>query len=117
MDSNDFPSIRSWKRMARASWIPSYYDGSCVLHFTFVRKRGLAVSTLICSSVLFLALLGGVAAVRLAHHQGAANLLADLSPEQRTGVWASIKTPRPSLVLHRRPSQAFQYRRRYSASS
>ena len=63
-------------------------------------KRGLAVSTLICSSVLFLALLGGVAAVRLAHHQGAANLLADLSPEQRTGVWASIKTPRPSLVFY-----------------
>ncbi|MGI9454768.1 MAG: hypothetical protein ACR2NE_09410, partial [Pirellulales bacterium] len=63
-------------------------------------KRGLAVSTLISSSVLFLALLGGVAAVRLAHHQGAANLLAELSPEQRTGVWASVKTPRPSLVFY-----------------
>ena len=63
-------------------------------------KRGLAVSTLISSSVLFLALLGGVAAVRLAHHQGAANLLAELSPEQRTGVWASVKTHRPSLVFY-----------------
>ena len=63
-------------------------------------KRGLAVSTLISSSVLFLALLGGVAAVRLAHHQGAANLLAELSSKDRAGEWASVKTPRPSLVFY-----------------
>tara|TARA_B100001173_G_C15710141_1_gene429857 strand:- start:188 stop:574 length:387 start_codon:yes stop_codon:yes gene_type:complete len=49
---------------------------------------------------LFLALLGGVAAVRLAHHQGAASLLAELSSEERAGAWASVKTPRPSLVFY-----------------
>ena len=63
-------------------------------------KRGLAVSTLISSSVLFLALLGGVAAVRLAHHQGAANLLAEIPSNDRAGDWASVKTPRPSLVFY-----------------
>ena len=63
-------------------------------------KRGLAISALISSSVLFLALLGGVAAVRLAHHQGAASLLAELSSEERAGDWASVKTPRPSLVFY-----------------
>ena len=63
-------------------------------------KRGLAVSTLISSSVLFIALLGGVAAVRLAHHQGAAHLLAELPSNDRAGDWASVKTPRPSLVFY-----------------
>ncbi len=61
---------------------------------------GLAICALTTFSILFVATLGGFVSVRLAHHQGTSTLLATLSPSARDGNWASIKTPRPSLVFY-----------------
>ncbi|MBT4887531.1 MAG: glycosyltransferase family 39 protein [Planctomycetaceae bacterium] len=61
---------------------------------------GLAIGALTTFSILFVATLGGLVSVRLARHQGTSTLLATLSPSAREGNWASIKTPRPSLVFY-----------------
>ena len=63
-------------------------------------RVGLAISTLTTFSILFVATLGGLVSVRLAQRQGTSTLLAALSPSAREGNWASIKTPRPSLVFY-----------------
>jgi hypothetical protein len=63
-------------------------------------RVGLAISALTTFSILFVATLGGLVSVRLAQRQGTSTLLAALSPSAREGNWASIKTPRPSLVFY-----------------
>lgn len=65
---------------------------------------GLAISALAIFSVFFTATLGGLVSVRLAQLQGTSALLATLSPLAREGHWASIKTPRPSLVFYTQKS-------------
>ena len=67
-------------------------------------RAGLAISALAIFSVLFTATLGGLVSVRLAQLQGTSALLATLSPLAREGHWASIKTPRPSLVFYTQKS-------------
>jgi len=62
------------------------------------RRRCLAI--LASSAVLLLALLGGVAAVRLARHQGTASLLAAVPPSSRPGCWAGLHPISPSLVFY-----------------
>ncbi len=60
----------------------------------------LALATLAASAVLLLALLGGVAAVELARHQGTAGLIAAIPASARPGNWAGLHPIRPSLVFY-----------------
>ena len=60
----------------------------------------MALATLATSAVMLLALLGGVAAVHLAEHQGTARLIAAVPPTARPGDWAGLHPIRPSLVFY-----------------
>lgn len=64
------------------------------------QQRRAALAVLAASAVPFLALLGGVAAVQLAWHQGTATLVADVPSPARGGAWASLHPARPSLVFY-----------------
>lgn len=70
------------------------------LFFQHRHQRHGSLIVLNVTAVLFLAFLGGVVSVRLAHHQGTGTLLAGLSPQARRGIWASLHPARPSLVFY-----------------
>ena len=64
------------------------------------QRRRDSLIVLTGTAVLFLGFLGGVAAVRLARHQGTGTLMASLPPLARQGIWASLHPARPSLVFY-----------------
>ena len=66
----------------------------------YQQRRHGSLLVLAITAVLFLAFLGGIASVRLAHHQGTGALLANLPPQARQGIWASLHPARPSLVFY-----------------
>lgn len=65
-----------------------------------LRHPRLALATLTASAAVLLALLGGVAAVRLARHQGSAALIAAVPASSRPGTWAGLHPLSPSLVFY-----------------